>query len=85
MANELQHKIQRFILENYLFTDDPAALSPDESLLKQGIVDSTGMMQRIAFIEEELGVPVADEEMIPENLESVNKIVRFALSKLQTA
>ena len=85
MANELQHKIQRFILENYLFTDDPAALSPDESLLKQGIVDSTGMMQIIAFIEEELGVPVADEEMIPENLESVNKIVRFALSKLQTA
>ncbi|OGA27699.1 MAG: acyl carrier protein [Betaproteobacteria bacterium RIFCSPLOWO2_02_FULL_65_24] len=85
MANELQQKIQRFILENYLFTDDPAALSPDESLLKQGIVDSTGMMQIIAFIEEELGVPVADEEMIPENLESVNKIVRFALSKLQTA
>ena len=82
MANELQQKIQRFILENYLFTDDPAALSPDESLLKQGIVDSTGMMQIIAFIEEELGVPVADEEMIPENLESVNKIVRFALSKL---
>ena len=85
MANELQQKIQRFILENYLFTDDPAAPSPDESLLKQGIVDSTGMMQIIAFIEEELGVPVADEEMIPENLESVNKIVRFALSKLQTA
>jgi len=85
MSNELHRKIQRFILENYLFTDDPAALGPDESLLKQGIVDSTGIMQIIAFMEEELGVLVADHEMIPENLESLNKIVRFAHSKLQAA
>jgi acyl carrier protein len=85
MANELQQRIQRFILENYLFTDDPATLPPDESLLKQGIVDSTGMMQIIAFIEQELGVPVADHEMIPENLESVSKIARFVESKLQIA
>jgi acyl carrier protein len=85
MADELEQKIRRFILENYLFTDDPAALGPDESLLKQGIVDSTGMMQIIAFIEDELGVPVADEEMIPQNLETVNNIARFARSKLQTA
>ncbi len=83
MADDLDQRIKGFILENFLFTDDAGALSSDESLLKQGIVDSTGMMQIIAFIEEGLGVPVADEEMIPQNLETLNNIVRFVRSKLR--
>ena len=77
MSSELQTQVRDFILENYLFTDDTSALGSDESLLDRGIVDSTGMLEIIMFIEDELGVQVADEEMIPENLDSVNRIAAF--------
>lgn len=77
MTSELQKQVRNFILENYLFTDDESVLGLDESLLERGIVDSTGMLEIIMFIEEELGVTVADEDMIPENLDSVNRIAAF--------
>lgn len=81
MSSELQTQVRDFILENYLFTNDTSVLGPDESLLDRGIVDSTGMLEIIMFIEDELGVQVADEEMIPENLDSVNRIAAFVGSK----
>tara|TARA_R110002111_G_scaffold110136_1_gene169380 strand:- start:372 stop:620 length:249 start_codon:yes stop_codon:yes gene_type:complete len=81
MASELQKKVKDFILENYLFTDDQSALSEDDSLLERGIVDSTGMLEIIMFIEEDLGVKVEDEEMVPENLDSVNRIAAFVARK----
>ncbi len=81
MTSELQKQVRNFILENYLFTDDESALGLDESLLDRGIVDSTGMLEIIMFIEDELGVTVEDEEMIPENLDSVNRIAAFVSSK----
>ena len=67
MSSELHNQVRSFILENYLFTDDESALALDESLLDRGIVDSTGMLEIIMFIEDELGVSVEDEEMVPEN------------------
>jgi acyl carrier protein len=74
-----------FILENYLFTSDASALGPDDSLLGRGIVDSTGMLEIIMFIEEQLGVTVKDEEMVPENLDSVSRIAAFVESKRKVA
>jgi acyl carrier protein len=85
MADSLRDRIQKFILENYLFTGDPAALGLDDSLLGRGIVDSTGMLEIIMFIEEQLGVTVKDEEMIPENLDSVSRIAAFVESKRKVA
>lgn len=85
MADSLQGQIQKFILENYLFTDDVNALGLDDSLLGRGIVDSTGMLEIIMFIEEQLGVTVKDEEMVPENLDSVNRIATFVRSKGRVA
>ena len=81
MSDDLRQRIQRFILENYLFTSDPGALAPNDSLLGRGIVDSTGMLEIIMFIEEQLGVTVADAEMVPENLDSVERIAAFVESK----
>ena len=77
MADALHDQIRDFILENYLFTNDASALGLDDSLLGRGIVDSTGMLEIIFFIEEQLGVKVKDEEMIPDNLDSVNRIAAF--------
>jgi acyl carrier protein len=85
MADVLHENIRNFILENYLFTTDTSAIGMDDSLLDRGIVDSTGMLEVIFFIEEQLGVKVRDEEMVPENLDSVNRIASFVLSKRQAA
>jgi acyl carrier protein len=85
MSDPIQEKVRAFILENYLFTDDTSALGADDSLLGRGIVDSTGMLEIIMFIEEQLGVKVADAEMIPENLDSVNRIAAFVSSKRKAA
>lgn len=85
MTDKLHDQVRAFILENYLFTSDTAALGLDDSLLGRGIVDSTGMLEIIFFIEEQLGVKVKDEEMIPDNLDSVSRIAAFVQSKKQAA
>lgn len=74
-------KIKNYILENYLFTDDQNALNDGDSFLQQGIIDSTGILEVIFFLEEEFGLKVADEEMVPENLDSVNNLVAFVERK----
>ena len=85
MTDSLHDTIRRFILENYLFTSDTSAIGLDDSLLGRGIVDSTGMLEIIFFIEEQLGVKVKDEEMIPDNLDSVSKIAAFVANKRKAA
>ena len=85
MTDAMRDSIHRFILENYLFTDDPAQLGVDDSLLGRGIVDSTGMLEIILYIEEQFGVKVADSEMVPENLDSVNRIAAYVASKRKVA
>ena len=85
MSDALRDQIRGFILENYLFTADVSALGLDDSLLGRGIVDSTGMLEIIFFIEEQLGVKVKDDEMIPDNLDSVNRIAAFVESRRKAA
>ena len=70
-------EIKTFILQNYLFTDDQSVLSEDDSLIGKGIVDSTGMLELVNHLEDSYGFKVADEEMVPDNLDSVTNIVRF--------
>ena len=72
-----EEKIRNFILENYLFTDDQSALDSGDSFLEKGILDSTGILEVIFFLEDEFGIKVEDEEMIPENLDSVNNLLAF--------
>lgn len=74
-------KVREYILENYLFTDDSSALSDSDSFLDKGIIDSTGILEVIYFLEDEFGVSVDDEEMIPENLDSVDNIVAYLEKK----
>ena len=79
----IEQTIRNYILENYLFTDDQSTLQNDESFLNKGIIDSTGILELIGFLGEELGVTVKDEEMVPENLDSVNNLVAFVARKGQ--
>lgn len=77
----IKQQVRSFILENFLFSTDPAALINDDSFLEKGIIDSTGVLEMIFFLEEKFAVKIADKEMIPENLDSVNNIVRFVQNK----
>ena len=77
----VEQKIRDYILENYLFTNDQAALSSSDSFLEKGIIDSTGILEVIHFLEDEFGIRVEDDEMVPENLDSVNNIVAYVGNK----
>ena len=77
----VERQVRSYILENYLFTDDPAELNSTDSFLELGIIDSLGVLQVIDFLEKAFDIKVNDEEMIPENLDSVNSVVAFVERK----
>ena len=76
-TSAVEAKVRGYILENLLFTSDGAQLPNDASLLDRGIIDSTGVLEIVLFLESEFGVKVKDSEMLPENFDSVNNIVNF--------
>ena len=69
------------MLDNYLFTDDQSALNNSDSFLNKGIIDSTGILEVIYFLEEEFSIHVEDEDMVPENFDSVNNIAKYVEKK----
>jgi acyl carrier protein len=73
-------RVKAFITTNF-YVPDPAALTDDASLLDRGIIDSTGVLEIIGFLEQEFGVTVDDAEILPENLDSVGRIVDFIAKK----
>lgn len=79
---KMDESIRTYILENYLFTDDPSALGDDDSLLERGVIDSTGVLELVMYLEEQFGISVQDEDLTPRNLDSVNAIVAFVGRKL---
>lgn len=74
---QVAERTRQYILENFLFSNDPSQLGYDDSFLERGLIDSTGMLEVILFLEESFGIKVADEEMVPANLDSVNRIAAF--------
>jgi acyl carrier protein len=72
-----EHLIRDFIVSNFLFQDKEVRISRDDSLLGRGIIDSTGIQELVHFLEETFHIRVNDEEMIPENLDTVANMVDF--------
>lgn len=81
----VEQKVRGFILENFMFSDDDSALDSAESLLEKGVIDSTGVMELVAFLEDEYKFRINDDELIPENLDSVLNIVAFVNNKNATS
>ena len=77
----IEQQLREYILDNFLFTDDQSILNNGDSFLVKGILDSTGILEVIYFLEDEFGIKVEDEEMIPENLDSINNLVAFVNKK----
>ncbi|MBU1057110.1 MAG: acyl carrier protein [Proteobacteria bacterium] len=74
-------KIRTFIFDNFLFDAEEDALENDTSFLEQGIIDSTGVLELVDWLEEEFAISVADEELVPENLDSVNLLSAYITRK----
>ena len=81
---ELRKQLRDFVTSNFYVTD-PDALDERASLLEHGVIDSTGVLEVIAFIEETFGISVEDGEMLPENLDSIERIAAFVARKRQAA
>jgi acyl carrier protein len=77
---DIELKVRAFVEKNF-YVADPAALGTETSLLDSGIIDSTGVLEVIAFLEETFQIEVADEEMLPENLDTIGRIARFVERK----
>jgi acyl carrier protein len=77
-------EIRDFVVTNFLF-GDASSLQDTTSFLESGIVDSTGMLELIMFLEQTYDIKIEPEEMLPENLDSVNKVVQFLGRKQEKA
>ena len=84
MKQTIQKQIWDFILENFLYGETDNGLNETDSFLEKGIIDSTGILELIAFIEQTYEIQIEDEELIPENLDSLNNVASFVQKKLET-
>lgn len=80
-ADEVQSTIRAFILNNFVLPDGSTELNDNDSLSKRGIIDSTGVLETVMFIEETFGISVEDDDIIPDNMDSVNKVTAYILRK----
>ena len=73
-------EVRDFVVSNFLF-GDASSLQDNTSFLNSGIVDSTGILELIVFLEQKFKIKIEPEEMLPENLDSIEKVTRFLVRK----
>jgi acyl carrier protein len=79
--DKLQTEIKNFIIDNFLFGDQNHEIGLDDSFMETGIIDSTGILELIEFVEESYEIKVNDNELVPENLDSLSNISTFIINK----
>ncbi len=77
----LRRELRTFIVDNFLFGQDNGLLHDDTSFLEQGIIDSTGVLELISFLNDKYEVQLTDDEIIPENLDSIDRLVSLVERK----
>ncbi len=80
---DTETKIRSFIAENFLFREDKASIGDEESLLEAGLIDSTGVLELVGFLETEFKIRMEDAEIVPANLDSLKAIVGYVNGKLK--
>jgi len=85
IENQINTAIRKFIVENFLFGSSENGLEDSDSFLEKGIIDSTGILELLEFIEETFRIRVEDEEVVPANLDSLNNLTSFIRKKLDNA
>ncbi len=79
---DIKAQVRQYIAKNLLFSDNGFTYADDASFLEEGIIDSLGVMELVLFIEEKFGVKVKDEELTPDNFDSVNKLASYIQARL---
>ncbi|WEJ58847.1 acyl carrier protein [Devosia sp. FJ2-5-3] len=85
MSDDIKANIRSFIIENFLFGDTSQPIEDTTSLIDNGYVDSTGVLELVFHIEQNFGIKVADNEIVPANLDSVGAIAAYIEKKQQSA
>lgn len=73
--------VREFVVNNFLFGANGDSFTDQDSFLNKGIMDSTGILELIEFLEERYGIKIEDEEMLPENLDSLDNVSAFVTRK----
>ena len=81
---EIKSKTRAFIVDNFLFSSTDNVFDDEDSFLDKGIIDSTGVLEIVSFLENEFGIEVQDEDLVPENFDSLNNLVWY-IEKKKTA
>lgn len=82
MKTEIRSSVRKFVGESFLFREEIGTFGDEDSFLAAGIIDSTGVLELVFFLENTFGIQVADEEMLPENLDSVAAITEYISRKV---
>jgi acyl carrier protein len=78
--SDVRDKLRGFVAKNF-YLADPASFADTTSFLDRGIIDSTGVLELVTFVEREWGLQVADEEMVPQNFDSIAALCAFVTKK----
>ena len=74
---DVKSEIRKFIIENFLYGQDDDSLNDEVSFLGTGIIDSTGVLELVSFVQETYGIRVTDDELVPDNFDSLSKLESF--------
>ena len=85
MNNDVLKRVRAFIEENFLFRTDVSDLADTDSLLENGVMDSTGILELVAFLESDFSMQMSDADIVPDNLDSIASITAYVERKLTTA
>lgn len=79
---QIRQELRRFVVTNFLLGEDDAVLEDDASFIEQGIVDSTGVLELVSFLEQRYAIKLDDEDLVPDNLDSIHNLLAFLERKL---
>lgn len=85
MTAQVAEQVQKFILDAFLFGDERRMPTDSESLMESGVLDSTGVLELIEFLEEEFSITVEQSETVPANLDSIAGVVSYVSTKRSSA
>lgn len=82
---QIEREVRQFIVDNYFFGQDECEFSDDDSFLDKGVLDSLGILSLVSFIQQEYGIEIDDQELVPDNWDSVRRVAQFVHKKLNSS
>jgi acyl carrier protein len=81
-ATTIERDVRDFLTQNFPLADEGSALGGEDSLIEAGVIDSTGVLELIEYLESNYDIQISDDEVLPDNLDSIARISRFVTTKL---